>query len=651
MDPTGSGLLRPLREKKPRGWVDFLVQFRWIIVIPVVLPMSFAFECWKAFWDWRSSIKSYAQREKEHQVAFLNTSAFSRLQPASSNRRGRRSQSRARSVPGTGPAETSRRSASSGCQPPVSLPLLYSCFHILVLFGIELAAVMCLPSLSGVLVAGAHPSVALCGAQVIVEKVIKRLRQRDPKKDGLVCSARKPWLAVAMRNSDYKRARRFEVDLNDFCQILDVDTVNLVARVEPLVSMGQLSKVTVPLGCALAVVPELDDLTVGGLINGYGIEGSSHIYGLFTDTVIAYEIVLADGRLVRATKDNEFADLFYAIPWSQGTLGFLVAAEIKMISVSPYMKLTYTPVRGSLREMSQAYIDSFCPRDRDQDNPSKASMRVPDFVEGMIYTATEGVMMTGRYASTAEAKQRGNKVNSCGWWWKPWFYQHAATALKGKLILPMGDNFLFRFFLGWMMPPKVSFLKLTQGEAIRNYYHERHMCQDLLVPIYKIADALEFCDREYEVYPIWLCPHRLFKTPIRGLIGPEPDFEKHNRQGDTKYAQMWTDIGVYYAPGPVLRGEEYDGCAAVDRMEQFLIDSHSFQALYAVTELTERDFWRMFNIQLYATCREKYNAVGTFMGIYYKSKKGKKTEAEVLQEEQKVREVTFGEADKPLLEV
>eukprot|EP00850_Spirogloea_muscicola_P012248 SM000078S22107 [mRNA] locus=s78:407625:411894:- [translate_table: standard] len=535
--------------------------------------MSFAFECWKAFWDWRSSIKSYAQREKEHQV--------------------------------------------------------------------------------------------------IVEKVIKRLRQRDSKKDGLVCSARKPWLAVAMRNSDYKRARRFEVDLNDFCQILDVDTVNLVARVEPLVSMGQLSKVTVPLGCALAVVPELDDLTVGGLINGYGIEGSSHIYGLFTDTVIAYEIVLADGRLVRATKDNEFADLFYAIPWSQGTLGFLVAAEIKMISVKPYMKLTYTPVRGSLREMSQAYINSFCPRDRDQDNPAK----VPDFVEGMIYTATEGVMMTGRYASTAEAKQRGNKVNSCGWWWKPWFYQHAATALKrgefveyiptrqyyhrhtrslyweGKLILPMGDNFLFRLFLGWMMPPKVSFLKLTQGEAIRNYYHERHMCQDLLVPIYKIADALEFCDREYEVYPIWLCPHRLFKTPIRGLIGPEPDFEKHNRQGDTKYAQMWTDIGVYYAPGPVLRGEEYDGCAAVDRMEQFLIDSYSFQALYAVTELSERDFWRMFNIQLYASCREKYNAVGTFMGIYYKSKKGKKTEAEVLQEEQKVREVTFGEADKPLLEV
>jgi delta24-sterol reductase len=97
-----------------------------------------------------------------------------------------------------------------------------------------------------------------------------------------------------------------------------------------------------------------------------------------------------------------------------------------------------------------------------------------------------------------------------GWWWKPWFYQHAATALKrgefveyiptrqwyhrhtrslyweGKLILPFGDNFLFRLLLGWMMPPKVSFLKLTQGDAIRNYYHERHMCQVRVLESFRV---------------------------------------------------------------------------------------------------------------------------------------------------------------------
>ena len=77
-------------------------------------------------------------------------------------------------------------------------------------------------------------------------------------------------------------------------------------------------------------------------------------------------------------------------------------------------------------------------------------------------------------------------VLQVGWWFKPWFYQHAETALKrgefveyiptreyyhrhtrclyweGKLILPFGDQFWFRYLFGWMMPPKVSFLKATQ---------------------------------------------------------------------------------------------------------------------------------------------------------------------------------------------
>ncbi|KAJ7533218.1 hypothetical protein O6H91_13G038100 [Diphasiastrum complanatum] len=563
---------RPLRPKKARTWVDWAVQFRWIIVILVVLPVSFVFNLCTYIGDRWSDSKSFKKRQKEHDEN--------------------------------------------------------------------------------------------------VEKVIRRLRERDPAKDGLVCTARKPWVAVGMRNVDYKRARHFEVDLSAFRQILDIDKENMVARLEPLVNMGQITRVTVPMGLALAVVAELDDLTVGGLINGYGIEGSSHIYGLFSDTVVAYEIILADGRLVRATADNEFADLFYAIPWSQGTLGLLVAAEIKLIHVKEYMRLTYKPVKGTLSEIAQAYIDSFAPRDEDQDNPAK----VPDFVEGMVYSSSEGVMMTGRYASKSEAKMKGNKINNQGWWYKQWFYQRAQTALKrgefveyiptreyyhrhtrclyweGKLILPFADQWLFRFLLGWLMPPKVSFLKATQGDAIRNYYHERHIIQDMLVPLYKVGEALQFSDYEFELYPIWLCPHRLFKTPVKTMITPEPGFERHHRQGDTHYAQMYTDIGIYYTPAPVFRGEEFDGAEAVRKMEHWLIENHGFQPQYAVSELNEHDFWVMFDASLYNRCREKYKAVGTFMSVYYKSKKGRKTEQEVREEEQKVQENGYYDVEKPLLD-
>jgi len=292
---------------------------------------------------------------------------------------------------------------------------------------------------------------------------------------------------------------------------------------------------------------------------------------------------------------------------------------------------------------------------------------VPDFVETLIYTPTEGVFMKGRYASAEEARR--GKINRMGLWFKPWFYQHAGTALeKGefveyvptrqyyhrhtrslfwemKLILPFADTWLFRWTLGWAMPPKISLMKVTQGEAIRKYYHDMHVIQYMLLPMYKVGETLEFLHREMEVYPIWLCPHRVFKLPVKTMVHPEPGFEQHGRQGDTSYAQMFTDIGVYYAPGPVLRGEVFDGTLAVHRLEEFLIQKHGYQPQYSVSELSETNFWRMFDGDLYEHCRRKYKAIGTFMDVYYKSKKGKKTEKEVRDAEAAVAEVAVTEED------
>lgn len=55
--------------------------------------------------------------------------------------------------------------------------------------------------------------------------------------------------------------------------------------------------------------------------------------GLYQESVIAYEVVLADGSLVRATRDNEYSDLYHTLPWSHGTLGFLVALELQIIKI------------------------------------------------------------------------------------------------------------------------------------------------------------------------------------------------------------------------------------------------------------------------------------------------------------------------------
>ena len=68
---------------------------------------------------------------------------------------------------------------------------------------------------------------------------------------------------------------------------------------------------------------------LGGLLMGVGIETSSHKYGLFNDNVVAAEVVLSDGALMKCSL-TENRDLFDALPWSYGTLGLLVSVTLKV---------------------------------------------------------------------------------------------------------------------------------------------------------------------------------------------------------------------------------------------------------------------------------------------------------------------------------
>lgn len=63
--------------------------------------------------------------------------------------------------------------------------------------------------------------------------------------------------------------------------------------------------------------------------------------GLYQESIVAYEMVLADGSLVRATRDNEYGDLYYTLPWSHGTLGFLVALELQIIKIKVRFFLSF----------------------------------------------------------------------------------------------------------------------------------------------------------------------------------------------------------------------------------------------------------------------------------------------------------------------
>ena len=162
------------------------------------------------------------------------------------------------------------------------------------------------------------------------------------------------------------------------------------------------------------------------------------------------------------------------------------------------------------------------------------------------------------------------------------------------------------------MPPKIAFLKLTQSETIRAYYENKHVCQEVLMPIVNLKDSVEFFHGNFECYPLWLCPHRIHRTEPQGLLKPDEGVEDH---------EMFVDIGAWYAPGSVLRGEPYDSRRAVRTMQDYAIAHRGYQCLYAVTELTREEFRRMFDCRLYDDVRQKYHAQGVFMDAYDKVKR------------------------------
>ncbi|KAM4721670.1 delta(24)-sterol reductase isoform 2-T2 [Rhinophrynus dorsalis] len=423
----------------------------------------------------------------------------------------------------------------------------------------------------------------MCSAPKLHDRRVKEIQDqvRQWKASGcknFMCTGRPGWLTVSLRVGKYKSTHKnIMINLMD---ILEVDTKRQVVRVEPLVNMGQVTALLNSIGWTLPVVPELDDLTVGGLIMGTGIESSSHHFGLFQHICLAYELVLADGSLVRCTP-TENSDLFYAVPWSCGTLGFLVAAEIKIVPAKKYVKLHYTPVKGL-----EKICEKFSRESKNKDNY---------FVEGLVYSADEAVIMTGVLTDDAQPSQ----VNRIGLYWKPWFFRHVETYLKdnrdGTEYIPL-RHYYHRHTRSIFWE-----LQLTQGETIRKLYEQHHVVQDMLVPMRCLQEAITVFHREINVYPLWLCPFLLPSQP--GMVHP-----KGNE------TELYVDIGAYGEP----KTKHFDAKASMRHLEKFVRDVNGFQMLYADCYMSREEFWDMFDGSLYEKLREKLKCSDAFPEVYYK---------------------------------
>lgn len=470
----------------------------------------------------------------------------------------------------------------------------------------------------------------------VQKQFVKMLRE---KHDSL-CLHNHNHSSNVTRSPDYK-SRAGKVDINRLNRIVNLDLKNKTIVVEPRVTMEELAKATLPHGFMVPVIPEFKGITVGGAIMGAGIESSSHRYGLFSDTALAYEILLGDGSVIRATP-NEHSDIFYAVVGSYGSLGILLSVEFPLVPIQSQVKLTYRKL--ATIEETVSYF-----------NTRQAAENAPDFIEGLAFARDHIAVIEGDFITKEEAAKIPNRY-AMSRPWSEWFYQHTKRLTKKQdnteevvdlfeylfrldrgafwigaygtslpLLLrflvknclklpalskilpafkpqefrgPKDPGLLFRSLIGWTLSSQRLYSWLhAQTEQ---WVADRFIVQDFCFPSSEVSKFVHATFEMTEISPLWLCPTPVTKHPHI--------FSPHHLPTD----ELIINVGVYGIPRSATPPVEL-----TRKLEQLNLQGHGKKALYSHSYYTEEEFWKIYSKEAYEVLRSRYHAA-PFTDIQHK---------------------------------
>ncbi len=130
------------------------------------------------------------------------------------------------------------------------------------------------------------------------------------------------------------------------------------------------------------------------------------------------------------------------------------------------------------------------------------------------------------------------------------------------------------------------------------------MCQDFGFRLDQLKEALIFCDKETEIYPIWLCPARHVVIPgmehmsifKKDDVHVDIGIYGYLRQSRNSFWPPLYPLIAFLSRYSKIPG--FDRVASQKRIERYAIDKKGYVALYAETQLTRKDFYDMFGFNL-----------------------------------------------------
>ena len=145
-------------------------------------------------------------------------------------------------------------------------------------------------------------------------------------------------LEVAVRGGGHNVAGRATVDnglMIDLATMkgIHVDPIRKTVRAQGGVTWGEVNRETQLHGLA-ATGGVVATTGIAGLTLGGGLGWLMSKYGLALDNLLSVDLVLADGRMVTAS-DNDNADLFWAVRGGGGNFGIASSFEYQLHPVGP----------------------------------------------------------------------------------------------------------------------------------------------------------------------------------------------------------------------------------------------------------------------------------------------------------------------------
>jgi delta24-sterol reductase len=426
------------------------------------------------------------------------------------------------------------------------------------------------------------------------------------------------------RHTDFDR--NAIVDVSRLNNILSIDQSNRTALVEPNVPMDLLVQASMRSGLIPPVVMEFPGITVGGGFVGTAGESSSFRHGFFDQTVVRVEVVLADGEVVNASKEENF-ELFEGLRGSFGTLGVLTLVELRLVDVRRFVEVRYIPTTG---------FENAAARIREE-----TERKDVDYVDGILFSKNEGVVVAGRLTDQQPSSilplRRFSKP------WNEWFWIHARAKANSSHestveLVPIQD-YLFRYDRGafWtgmyafshFMVPFTWFTRflLDYFMHTRIMYHalhasghtDRYIIQDIAIPAPNTEGVLDWVDGRLGMYPLWLCPLR---KDGRRSMGHPREYRRESAGGG--FEGEYINVGIW-GPYP---SSEADYIRINRALEEKVQDVGGLKWLYGRVFYTEDEWWKIYDQSKYNALREKYRATG-LPSIWEKVKhRGRKEEVE-----------------------